>query len=93
MYFSYLHIFVLFSTVFYIAFDLFERKRIKDEREELIHLKTLELSHKITVALLAVFAAIYWRYPDFEGRWVLISVVLSLLYTEVLGKFYFRKTM
>jgi len=85
--------FTFLTILFYFVFEYFDKKYINDEREEMIRLKTLEFSHKSGVGVLTLLTLIYWYNPYLDGIWFLLPAVLSLLYSEILGKIYFRKTM
>lgn len=83
---------VLFaSVILYFIFEYFDNKQIKDEREELIRLKTYELVHKVTTATLTLFALLYFFFPWMNAIYPMLAVVLAFLYTEIAGKIYFRK--
>ncbi len=82
---------LLFTLVVYFIYDYFETKQIKDEREELIRLKTFELVHKTTTSTLCVMAVLYFFFPWIPALYPILAVILSFLYTEILGKIYFRR--
>ena len=81
----------LVSVVIYATFDYFDGKRVVDEREQLIQLKSYELSHKVTLGTLAVFSAAYLFYPWIDAAYVIQALVLSALYTEIAGKLFYRR--
>jgi len=67
-----------------------ENRRVRDEREDLIRLKGLELAHKATLATLAGVALLYLFYPRINAFYIIEALVLSALYTEIWGKVYYR---
>jgi hypothetical protein len=78
------------SVLIYVGFDFVDRRRVKDEREELIRLKSLELAHQATLGTLTVLALVYVFYPGLDTVYFLIAIVLAALYTEIVGKIYYR---
>ncbi len=88
-----LRILIFVSIGCYFIFDFFDGKKIKDEREELIRLKTLELVSKVTVWTLTLLALLYIFKPDIDAFYLLIALVLSSLYTEIFGKLYYRQNL
>lgn len=83
----------LVSVIIYLAFDYLDSKRVKDEREELIQLKSLEFAHKSTIGMLSVLALIYLFYAELDALYIFLGIILSSLYTEILGKLYFRRKL
>ena len=53
---------VLVSVLIYFAFDYFDAKRIRDEREELIRLKTYALLQKLTMLTITAVALLFSIY-------------------------------
>ena len=80
-----------FSVLIYFCFDYFESKRIKDEREELIKLKTFELSQKVTLAALTLMSALLMFYPALPGYAAILIFVFAFMYAEIFGKLYYRR--
>jgi len=89
--FNYLRLALLLTIAIYFVFDYFDEKQIKDEREELIRLKTFELVHRVTVAALCLIALAYSFFPQMNALYPMLGLVFSFLYTEIIGKLYFRK--
>lgn len=83
----------LVSVAIYMLFDFIDGKRVKDEREELIQLKSLEFSHKATLCVLTLIAGFYMFYPWMSAFTVIVLIVLAALYTEIFAKFYYRKKL
>ena len=79
------------SVLIYFCFEYFDNKRIKDEREEFIKLKTFELSQKVSLAALTVMSALLMFYPTLPGYAAILVFVFSFMYAEIFGKLYFRK--
>jgi hypothetical protein len=88
-----MHFTAVLSVIFYIIFDFFGSKRIKDEREVLIQMKSYALAHNVTLATLLVFSAAYPFYPHLDSAFVIQGLVLSVLYTEILGKVFYRSKL
>jgi hypothetical protein len=82
---------LLFTIIIYFIFEYFDERQIKDEREELIRLKTFELVHKVTTSTLCLLAILYFFVPWMPALYPLLAIVFSFLYTEIIGKLYFRK--
>jgi hypothetical protein len=91
--FSFLRVLSPASVILYLVFDYLNSKRVKDEREELIQLKSLELSHKVTLSVLAISALVYLVNPAMNALFVIQGLVLSALYTEILGKVFYRSRL
>ncbi len=89
--FDLLRILLIITVIIYFIYDYFEGKQIKDEREELIRLKTYELVHKATTTTLCALAVLYFFFPGMPALYPVLAVVFSFLYTEIVGKIYFRK--
>ena len=83
--------FAFVSVVIYFSFDHFDGKRIKDEREEFIKLKTFELIQKVALAALTLLSALLMFYPAMPGYVAIIIFVFSFMYAEIVGKIYFRR--
>lgn len=83
----------LLSVLIYVVFDYFESKHLKDEREELIQLKGLELAHKTTLTVLGMVSLLCVVVPAINSAYIVLALVLSALYTEILGKIYFRRKL
>ncbi len=81
---------VVLSVVIYVAFYLWDRQQIKDERAQLIDLKASELQNKVTIFTLIVLAAIYWANPDVPAWFLLLAINIGSLYSEIFGKIYYR---
>ena len=80
----------LVSIVFYFIFDFLDGRRVVDEREELIRLKALELAHKASMLTLSLLAIAYIFYPSLNTLGVIFCLVFASLYTEILGKLFYR---
>lgn len=80
----------LLSLAIYFLVDYLDGRRVPDEREELIRLKSLELAHKASLAALSALAFIYIFHPSLDAQVVILALVAATLYTEIAGKLYFR---
>lgn len=89
--FNWLRILLLFTIVVYFVYEYFDSKNVKDEREELIRLKTSGLVHQVTTSTLLIVAVLYLFFPEVDALYPIQAVMLSFLYTEILGKIYFRR--
>jgi hypothetical protein len=79
------------SVIIYFCFDYFDSKRIKDEREELIKLKTFEFSQKVALAALTLLSASLMFFPALPGYVAILIFVFAFMYAEIFGKLYFRR--
>lgn len=89
--FNLLRIALLVTVGIYFIFDYFDEKVIKDEREELIQLKTYELVHKVTIGTVCLVALLYLFFPAMDALYPVFALAFAFLYTEIIGKLYFRK--
>jgi len=92
-YFTWQNCFIFFSVVIYFFFDYFEGKQIKDEREELIKLKSFEFVQKANTLTLLLLSMAYFFTSYINGLVIIFILILSSLYTEIAAKIYFRKTI
>ncbi|MGZ3692363.1 MAG: hypothetical protein ACXVAX_12725 [Pseudobdellovibrio sp.] len=88
--FQYIQYFIFASVVLYFVFDFFDSKKVKDEREEFIKLKANELVQKATLFTIALLSIAYMLYPGMPAYIPLICIILCNLYSEIVGKIYFR---
>lgn len=84
---------VILSIAIYLAFSFWDRKQIKDERQQLIELKTSELQSRITLYALIGLALYYWLNPEMPAWICLLVINFAHLYTEIFGKLYLRTRM
>lgn len=90
-YFSWPNLVIFLSIIFYLIYDHFDSKQVKDEREELIRLKTYEFVQKVTMFTLLLLSAAYFFTQYINGALIIFILILASLYTEIVAKFYFRK--
>ncbi len=76
--------------VAYFFFDYFDGRRVKDEREELIRLRSLEFAHKAGMGTLAVLALAYVFFPAIDVQLVILALIASSLYSEIAAKIFYR---
>jgi hypothetical protein len=81
----------LISVLIYFAFEYLDKNRIKDEREELIRLKTFELMQKLNIWALTVLALWFFWDPEISAIIPLMALVLTNLYGEIMGKIFYGK--
>ena len=91
IYFTWPNIVIFLSVIVYFIFDHFEEKRVRDEREELIRLKTYEFVQKVNTFAFLLLSVAYFFIPDIEGILIIIILILSSLYTEIAAKIYYRQ--
>ncbi len=92
-YFSWQNVFIFLSVVIYFIYDYFDGKQIKDEREELIKLKTYSFVQKVNMAVLFLLSLAYFFIPFISGVIIIIALILSALYSEIIAKFYYRRKL
>ncbi len=81
------------SIAAYFIFDFFEDKRVYDEREELIRLKTHTIVQKTSSWSLAALTVLYIYNRDIPGIVFLVAMVLASLYSEIIGRVYWRSKL
>lgn len=91
--FQYIKYFILGSIAVYFIFEHFDKKNVRDEREELIRLKTFELVQKTTSFAILVLAAANWLYTEMSASVAIIVMILFGMYSEIFGKLYFRQKL
>jgi len=85
--------FLLASMVIYFVFDFIDKRNIKDEREELIRLKSFEVVQKITILSLLVLSFACLFFPLLDGRLVILIIIMANLYSEIIAKIYLRNKL
>lgn len=81
---------LILSLGIYLVFYAWDRRQLKDEREKWIELKTSELQSKATLLALILLALFYWWHPEMPAWICLLALNVANLYTEILGKIYWR---
>jgi hypothetical protein len=85
--------FFLYGTMLVaLIFSRFEKKIVKDEREEMIRLKALEVTSDIqgwTMFGLIVYMDLLNR--SMSSKKLLVIMVILAFYVEIAGKLYFRR--
>ena len=81
------------TTVIYLAFYLWDRKTIDDEREQLIELKAAELQQWTSTAGLVITTAAYLYHPRLDAIYPILVFALTSAYAHMLGKAYYRRNM
>jgi hypothetical protein len=84
---------LLLSIVVYFVFDRFESRRVQDEREEFIHLKSLEFVQRATLLSVTLLALLYATLPGLSPLIPILTVVLASMYSEILAKIWLRRTL
>jgi ABC-type xylose transport system permease subunit len=80
----------LASIGIYYIFDHLDSRRVKDEREELIRLKSLELTHKASLLTLVLLSLAYIFNDMINVQVVILAMIVVSLYGEIVAKFYYR---
>lgn len=88
---EYIRYFIFISVVIYFIFDYIDQKKIKDEREEFLKLKTFELIQKVTLFSVSLLSIAYVLYPEMPAYVPIIIIIICGMYTEIIGKTYLRK--
>ena len=83
----------VFTVLVYFAFEYYDRKTLIDEREELIRLKTSDLTQKLTTWTATALAILFAVYPMMSAIFPIMAVVLAALYGDIAGKLYYRNNM
>ena len=78
------------SVVVYFIFDFFDSKRIVDEREELIKLKSSVFSHRLMMSCLSLMSVAFLIYPNMHAFYPIMGSIISSMYGEIIGKMYYR---
>ena len=91
--FEYIRYFIFLSVVVYFGFEYFDRKHVRDEREELIRLKTFEWVQKTILFSTSLLTLAYWLYPEMSAAVPIIVIILAGMYSEILGKLFFRQNL
>lgn len=88
--FNYIRYFIFASVIIYFTFEYFDRRKIKDEREEFLKLKTYELVQKVTLLFVSLLSITYLLYPEMPAFVPITLIVICSMYTEIFGKLYLR---
>ena len=83
--------FIFASVLIYFIFDYIDQKKIKDEREEFLKLKTFEFVQKVSLFSMTILSVAYLLYPAMPAFVPLIVLVITTMYTEIFAKLYLRK--
>lgn len=89
--FQYIKYFIFASVVIYFIYDYFDQKKIKDEREEFLKLKTFEFVQKVTLFCVTLLAVSYFLYSDMPAYVPIMVIVICSMYAEIFGKMYLRR--
>jgi hypothetical protein len=90
-----LRILVFVIIAFGFIFRWLDGKRMKDERENLIHLKALETMHSVTawVFFLLAMAWVFVFYKQLSSVYIFFAMFASWELSYPLAKVYFRQRM
>lgn len=89
--FSLIRYIAIVSVAIYFIFNYFDEKNIKDEREELIRLKTYEFMHRLVMTAITIIAAGFIFYPEMHAIYPVMLIVVCAMYGEIFGKWFYRR--
>lgn len=81
---------LILSLIAYFVFDAFEDRRVQDEREELIRLKTYRLVQRVSSWTICGLTLLYIYDREQPAIVFLVAMVLATLYSEILGRVFYR---
>ncbi|MEO5667782.1 MAG: hypothetical protein ABIR96_06980 [Bdellovibrionota bacterium] len=84
---------LILSLVAYFVFDAFEDRRVQDEREELIRLKTHRFVQKVSSWSLCTLTLLYVYDRNQPAIVFLVAMVLASLYSEIAGRIFWRSRL
>ncbi|OYZ23473.1 MAG: hypothetical protein B7Y39_04790 [Bdellovibrio sp. 28-41-41] len=90
---NWMQITIITCTAIYLIIELLTRNEIKDERYQLIELKTQALVSKLTATALVLISTVYIFYPATEGLYLLFFLAMTFLATEILAKQYYKNKL
>lgn len=90
---NWMQICIIACTSIYLAIEFLNRNEIKDERYQMIELKTQALVSKLTAAALVLISLVYIFYPDTEGLYLLFFLAMTFLSTEILARQYYKQKL
>ncbi len=90
---NWMQICIIICTAIYLVIEFLNRNEIKDERYQMIELKTQALVSKLTAAALVLISLVYIFYPDTEGLYLLFFLAMTFLSTEILAKQYYKQKL
>ena len=90
---NWMQITIIVCTAIYLVIELLTRNEIKDERYQLIELKTQALVSKLTATALVLISIVYIFYPATEGLYLLFFLAMTFLATEILAKQYYKQKL
>lgn len=84
---------LILSLALYFIFDAFEDRRVRDEREDMIRLKTYRFVQRVSTWSLVALSLLYIYDRDIPGIVFLLVMVLASLYAEIAGRVYWRRNL
>ncbi|GEM_PF-3530004 len=90
---NWMQICIITCTAIYLAIEFLNRNEVKDERHQMIELKTQALVSKLTAAALVLISLVYIFYPDTEGIYLLFFLAMTFLSTEILARQYYKQKL
>lgn len=87
-----LKILLISSGLLYLTYlYFFDCRTINDERRELIRLKSLRLTQKISLGIMVIITFVNCFYKDMSNLLILSILILSHIVLEISLKIYFEK--
>ena len=90
---NWMQIAIIACTLLFLTIEFLGRNEIKDERFQLIELKTQALVSRGTSTALVLISILYIFYPDTDGLILLFFLSMTFLSTEILGKLYYKQKL
>lgn len=90
---TWLQTILILSVAAYFIFDFFDGKRVHDEREELIRMKTYKFVQRTSSWSIVGLTFLYIFDRHQPAIIFLVAIVLASLYSEIAGKLYWRSKL
>ena len=85
--------FVFASALLYVLADWRDRRRLQDEREQLIKLKAGTVVQNLSVAVVVCATVYYMHNPRVDAIYLIVAVAGSLIYGNLLGSWWYRRRL
>jgi hypothetical protein len=88
-------ILVFSIIIFHFFFRWFDEKRIQDEREKLIHLRALEITHEMTTWAFSILtlAWVFVFYTQLDSIYFIVVMFATWALSYPMAKTYLRRKM
>lgn len=84
---------LILSLIVYFIFNAFEDRRVQDEREEIIRLKTHKFVQQVSSWTLSALTVLYIYDRDQPAILFLAGMILASLYSEIVGRYFWRSKL